>query len=204
MHVLFVCTGNLCRSPSAEGFFAQLLAENGPEGVTVSSVGIRGSLRMPPAQLLEEGAAFGLELSDHESHQLQPADIERSDLIIGMARDHVREVMVGDSAAFTKTYTLREIVRRGKAKGPRYPGEPLFEWLLRLGAGRRPMDLVGEAPQDDTPDPMGGEPEDFRLMLEEIAASTRFLYSLIWPAPAPAPTSAPVTTTSETTAKSAM
>ena len=199
MHVLFVCTGNLCRSPSAEGFFAQLVAEHGPEGVTVSSVGIRGSLRPPPSQLLEEGAAFGLDLSEHESHQLDPSDIAGSDLIIGMARDHVREVIVADSTAFSKTYTLREIVRRGRAKGPRYPGEPLFEWLLRLGAGRRPMDLVGEAPQDDTPDPMGGENEDFRLMLEEIEASTRFLYSLIWPAP-----TAPMASAIETTTESAV
>lgn len=197
MHVLFVCTGNLCRSPAAEGLFAQLLAERGPEGVTVSSVGIRGSLRPPPTALLDESVAFGLDLSEHESHQLHPGDIARSDLIIGMARDHVREVLVGDASAFTKTYTLREIVRRGRAKGPRYPGEPLFEWLLRLGAGRRTMDLVGEAPQDDTPDPMGGEPEDFRLMLEEIAASTKFLHSLMWPAPMPSPSDATSETTSE-------
>jgi protein-tyrosine phosphatase len=189
MHVLFLCTGNLCRSPSAEGFFAQLLAEHGPEGVVVSSAGIRGSSRMPPSALLDQSTHFGLDLTAHASHQLTARDIARADLIIAMARDHVREVLVSDSAAFTKTYTLREIVRRGRAKGPRYPGEPLFEWLLRVGAGRRPMDLVGEAPEDDTPDPMGGEPEDFRLMLEEIAASTRFLYSLLWSTPAPNPES---------------
>jgi protein-tyrosine-phosphatase len=185
MHVLFVCTGNLCRSPSAEAFFTKLLAANGPQGVTVSSAGIRGSLRRTPDTLVDEGHSFGLDLVAHESRVLGRQEIDRSELIIGMARDHVREILVANPKAFSRTFTLREMVRRGQLKGPRYPGETLFEWLLRVGAGRRPMDLMGDAAIDDTPDPMGGDPEDFRHMFEELDNSTRFLHSLLWPPPVP-------------------
>ncbi|HWE68536.1 MAG TPA: hypothetical protein VG298_17985 [Acidimicrobiales bacterium] len=180
--VLFVCTGNLCRSPSAAWFFRQLLDRRGPEGVTVESSGVLGSTNDPPKRLIREGAAFGLDLKDHVPSKITLPEITRADLIIGMAREHVREVVLADTPAFAKTFTLREIVRRGRESGPRRDEESLTDWLGRIGSGRRHLDLIGDSSSDDTPDPMGGFSEDFRRMLQELDELTRVLHGLIWPA----------------------
>jgi protein-tyrosine-phosphatase len=179
--VLFICTGNLNRSPSAAWFLRQRLSVFGPRDVTVASAGTQGSTAELPAPLVEEGEAFGLNLAEHVSTKMDEAGITRADLIIGMAREHVREVVLVDNAAFYKTFTLREIVRRGQERGARGSEESIQEWLLGLNAGRRHMDLIGDSPQDDTPDPMGGPPEEFRAMLAEMEALTTTLYGLLWP-----------------------
>jgi len=159
----------------------QRLAEMGPTDVVVTSAGTSGTSSVPPTPLLREGAAFGLQVADHVPTRVTPEALAAADLVVCMALEHVRELVVLHPAAFAKTFTLREIVRRGTAAGPRHPGEALGEYLLRLHAGRRHMDLIGTSPQDDTPDPMGGQSEDFRRMLEEIDVLTRRLYDLLWP-----------------------
>jgi protein-tyrosine-phosphatase len=160
---------------------AQRLAIEGPDGVTVSSTGIRGAVGAPPSLLVKEGMQFGLDLSEHVSNKIELPDIQRADLIISFTREHVREIVLADTSSFEKTYTMREFVRRGAEKGPRYSGEGLPEWLFRMHLGRRHLDLLGDSPVDDTPDPMGGEPEDYRHMLMELAASTKALHELVWP-----------------------
>jgi protein-tyrosine phosphatase len=178
--VLFLCTGNLCRSPSAEWFLRHQVSEFGPEGVAVASAGTLGAYNAPPSRLLKEAAAFGMDLSDHVPRRFDADMVRRSDFIIGMAREHVREVVLADPPSFGRTFTLRDIVRRGIKKGPRQPEESLDQWLDRMHAGRRHLDLIGEAHDEDIPDPMGGSSEDFRNMLTEVASCVRTLHGLIW------------------------
>jgi hypothetical protein len=97
-----------------------------------------------------------------------------------MAREHVREIVLADPPSFSKTFTLREIVRLGNEKGQRGPEETLVQWLQRISAGRRHLDLIGDSALDDTPDPMGGTSADYRQMLIELASLTRSLHSLAW------------------------
>ena len=169
--VLFVCTGNLCRSPSAEGFLAQRLSELGPPDVTVESAGTTGTTIAIPRNFCG-AAAYGLDLGSHVPRKVDSDTIARADLIIGMARSHVREIVVSDPSSFTRAFTLREIVRRGTEKGKRGRLQPVNEWLGEIGAGRRHQDLLGESPVDDIPDPMGGTSQDYRAMLAEVAALT--------------------------------
>jgi protein-tyrosine phosphatase len=179
--VLFVCTGNLCRSPSAKGFLAQRLAELGPPDVSVESAGTMGATIAVPQQLLQEAAAYGLDLGSHVPRRVDIDTIARANLVIGMARAHVREIVVADPPSFTKAFTLREIVRRGGEKGGRGQLQTVDAWLEEIGAGRRHQDLLGESPADDIPDPMGGTPQDYRAMLAEVATLTRALHALTWP-----------------------
>jgi protein-tyrosine phosphatase len=179
--VLFLCTGNLCRSPSAALLLAQQLSQSGTTGVTVHSAGVLGASFGPPERLVKEGQEFGLHLGDHVPRKFDTGMIEGADLLIGMSREHVREVVLASPPSFARTFTLREIVRRGSDKGQRGPEETLEAWLARLHDGRRHVDLIGDSIDDDIADPMGGTSDDYRRMLKDVSALTQSLRQLAWP-----------------------
>ena len=60
--VLFVCTGNVCRSPSAALLLHRQLGQGRNARVAVSSAGTLGAEMSPPALLVEEGLRFGIDL----------------------------------------------------------------------------------------------------------------------------------------------
>ena len=179
--VLFLCTGNLCRSPSAALLLGRQLAQAGIAGVTVHSAGIMGAAFGPPEDLVNEGLAFGIDLSDHVAREFDTGMSMGADLVIGMAREHVREVVLADAQSFARTFTLREIVRRGHEEGTRRNDESLGEWLARIHVGRRHVDLIGDSDVDDIDDPMGGSSDEYRRMLEDVSALTNSLRHLAWP-----------------------
>ncbi len=83
-----------------------------------------------------------------------------------MAREHVREAVVLASAAFPKVFTLKELVRRGEAIGPRGADESLADWLARAHAGRTSADLMGNSDADDIADPIGMPRSAYQRMVE--------------------------------------
>ncbi len=89
-------------------------------------------------------------------------------LILGMAREHVREAVVLDPALWPRTFTLKELVRRGEASGPRRADEPLADWLARVGQGRRLSDLTGSSVDDDIEDPIGMPRSSYERMAREL------------------------------------
>ena len=85
--ILFVCLGNICRSPTAEGVFRGLAAQAGKD-VMVDSAGTSGwhNADLPDRRSMAEAAVRGYDLSDQRSRKLVAADFDTFDLIIGM--DH--------------------------------------------------------------------------------------------------------------------
>jgi protein-tyrosine phosphatase len=177
-----VCTANQCRSPLAAAVLGRLVGDRG-EDVTVTSAGLlEGGAPAAPG-MVEAAAVRGIDLSGHVSRTLGAAAVEQADLVVAMARDHVREIVSVTPSAFGRTFTLREAVRRGSEVGPRRPGAALAEWLGALHQGRRYQDLVGWTDEDDIADPMGGPPEAYLVAVTAITELTTSLADLAFPAP---------------------
>lgn len=151
---------------------------------SVSSAGLLPGGRPATAHGIEAMAARGLDLRDHESRQLRRELIAPADLIVGMAREHVREVAVLDADALSRTFTLKELVRLGEIAGRRSPEEPLSAWLARVGRGRQRQDLlgVGHSPAHDVEDPVGRGRDDYEATADELDDLLARLVALAFPA----------------------
>jgi protein-tyrosine phosphatase len=93
--VLFVCTGNICRSPTAEGVFRQLLSQDAPDlRVEVDSAGTAGYHIGEPPDLRSQRAAMrrGIDLGGLRARQVTPADFSYFDLILAMDRGNLLEL----------------------------------------------------------------------------------------------------------------
>lgn len=134
-----------------------------------------------PRALLLEGRALGIDFADHRPRVVDPDMIRAADLVVGLTRQHLRETVTAVPTSFPRTFTLREIVRRGAHTGPRGAAEDLGVWLTRLHDGRHHTDLLGESPDDDVVDPMGGTPDDYCQMLTDVSGLTGALRNLAWP-----------------------
>lgn len=177
--VLVLCTANICRSAMTEPLLSARLAALGAP-VPVHSAGISGISAPPPPEAVAALAARGHDISGHRGRTVQPGDLAAAELILGMTREHVRHVVVLAPAAWPRTFTLRELVRRGQQAGPRMPGEPLARWLDRAGHGRDHRDLLGSSAEDDIADPYGGPAQQYELTAALLDQLTRELADLGW------------------------
>ena len=93
--ILFVCSGNICRSPMAEGVFRTMADREGvAESFFLDSAGtLAGHVGQPPTPLgVEVAAGRGYDVSRHRARLVVAADIDRFDYILGMDRGHVAEL----------------------------------------------------------------------------------------------------------------
>lgn len=177
--ILVVCTANQCRSPLTAAVLGRRLAEHGV-AAEVDSAGLFGGALPVPADVATAASAYGLDLSDHRSRQVVAEDVRGADLVVGMERAHVRELVLLSPERWPATYTLRELVRRGAAVGACRPDQTLDGWLRDVNTGRRPADLLGASSDDDVADPMGGPPAAYDAMAAEVATLTAELVRLGW------------------------
>lgn len=180
MRILFVCTANRCRSPMAAAILRALLDAHGIAGVEVASAGL-----LPGgAPATADAVAVVGALAGHVSRTVSGDMVATADLVVGMTREHVRELAVAFEGCFPRVFTLKELVRRAEAVGPRAPGETPAAWLGRVGSGRSPLDLLGASPDDDIDDPVGRPRAVYRRTAEELEQLLGRFVGLAWPAAA--------------------
>jgi protein-tyrosine phosphatase len=184
--ILLLCTANVCRSPTAAALLARELAARGVPA-QVRSAGTLGSGAPPPSELVTVLAGHGLNVTGHRSRLMSAGDLTRADLILALARQHLRHAVVVDPGAWPRAFTLRELVRRGELADPRGSAEPLAGWLARVHAGRSRLALLGDSAQDDVADPMGGPPSGYERTAGELQQLADRLAGLCWPGPGPGP-----------------
>ena len=100
MRILFVCSGNTCRSPLAEAIVKRLAADSGRADIEVSSAGTHAWDGSPASDgSLLVGMERGLDLSQHRSRLLTEELVEQSDLVLVMAPSHMSRVKELDPKA---------------------------------------------------------------------------------------------------------
>ena len=138
MRVLFVCMGNICRSPTAEGVFREFVRRHAPDlDLEIDSAGTHDyHVGEPPdPRALKAASTRGLDISGLRARQVEAADFERFDLILAMDRLNYA--------------TLRE----------RSP--PAFRSRIRLL-----LEFADDASREDVPDPYYGDPKGFEEVLD--------------------------------------
>ena len=137
--LLFVCMGNICRSPTAEGVFRKIWLERAPElRLWLDSAGTHAYHIGNPPDPRSQRAALrrGVDLSDLRARRVQPEDFERFDLVLAM--DHANVEILQDIAPQEYRERIRLMLEFAPDSGkvevpdPYYGGANGFEYVLDL------------------------------------------------------------------------
>ena len=110
--VLFVCTGNICRSPIAEGLFRRLIGNR--KDIEVLSAGVHAVRGQPPSlYAVQVCAKEGVDISDLRSQPLTPALVDRATHIFAMTGGHVETIQALFPHGAEKSFLLREFEEPG-------------------------------------------------------------------------------------------
>lgn len=141
MKLLFICLGNICRSPAAEGIMRQMVEERAlSNDIIVDSAGI-GSWHvgeMPDPRMRKHAARRGYDLSPLRARQFRSDDFQKFDYIIVMDEENYHDVMArgGVYADARKVLRMKDYFIRYKGQqsvpDPYYGGAEGFERALNL------------------------------------------------------------------------
>ncbi len=151
--ILFVCLGNICRSPAAEGIFRAIVAEKGSEHqweIDSAGIGNWHSGQLPDARMRAHARRRGLDLT-HRARQVRVDDFDNFDLIIGMDSGNISD--------------LRELAPSPEAMAKI---QPMAQWLTNVFTR-----------YDYIPDPYYEGAEGFELVLDLLQSALETLHEQI-------------------------
>ncbi|MEJ2864999.1 arsenate reductase/protein-tyrosine-phosphatase family protein [Actinomycetospora flava] len=198
--LLFVCTGNICRSPFAR-FHARALLEMrlGPRWASWFDVASGGTgavvgAEMHPLSRAQLGPlAAHADVAAFRARQLPARDVELADLVLTVSRSHRSAVLELEPRALRSTFTMREFARLlegvDHAALPADPRERAHA-LVAAALAERGQGTPVEAEDDAIPDPVQGEVEAHVEAAQRMHAAIRPLVDAIgaavpWPSRAP-------------------
>jgi protein-tyrosine phosphatase len=170
--ILVVCTGNVCRSPIAEGLLRDALGQRfGDRAPHVSSAGTagwegEGAVR----ESIVAASERGTDISGHVARRVTGTMVEHATLIVAMAGEHRDAISRFDLDTAHKTFTLKELVRLLEDLQPPEASTepaPLAERVAAAEAVRR-GGFAGNPHDEDVVDPLGMPMESFRAIAWEL------------------------------------
>ncbi|MCW2580968.1 MAG: putative protein-tyrosine phosphatase [Blastococcus sp.] len=175
MRLLFVCTGNVCRSAAAERLLTSW-DRPGQHVIEVSSAGTRARPAQPIHPRTEEALArHGVRADGFRSRRLSEEDVDRADLVLTMTALHREEVVAVNPRGLRKVFTLKEAAVLCAAIPP-------GQWDVVAAEQRGPLftDVLGGARSTtgrrlradyDITDPVNGPAKLHVQVVDEIAAA---------------------------------
>ncbi|MDQ7015264.1 MAG: low molecular weight protein-tyrosine-phosphatase [Gammaproteobacteria bacterium] len=140
INVLFVCMGNICRSPTAEGVFTQLVSEAGlSDCLEIDSAGTHSYHigKQPDRRAQAAALQRGLDLSTLRGREVYKEDFSYFDYILAMDKDNLRDLkLISPKAEFEGKIHLfldfAEQASESEVPDPYYGGDQGFEHVLDL------------------------------------------------------------------------
>ena len=159
--LLFVCTGNICRSPTAEALARRELERQSGVPIQVSSAGSHALEGNPAAsRSMLAASTRGASLERHFARELTRRRVRAADLILCMAAEHRPFVLSYDRAAAERTFLLASFAR--------VAGQ--WDWLATSPAGLVALaaEHAKEQDGDDIDDPLGQSPDAYAACAERL------------------------------------
>jgi protein-tyrosine phosphatase len=137
MKILFVCLGNICRSPLAEGVFRKLVLESGRNDIEADSAGTGGWHvgESPDSRMRRTAERHGVSLEGIQARKFKRSDFDEYDLILAMDRSVYRDIlsMAGDSQhEKVKLFRSFDDVDGSDVPDPYYGGSDGFEQVFEI------------------------------------------------------------------------
>jgi protein-tyrosine phosphatase len=176
--ILFVCTGNLCRSPIAAELLRSKLSC--AAHVRVRSAGLVGRGRRPPRKAIRIMRRRGVDLAGHLSDSVLAPVATAPDLVLTMTRQQMCTLVELDGRLLCRTFTLPEFVTLAGVEGPRLPGEAIGDYLERVRCGRLSFPVLASR-ADDIPDPMGKRTSAYEQCARELDRLVEVLVDQLYP-----------------------
>jgi protein-tyrosine phosphatase len=175
--LVLLCTGNRARSPIAEAFLRDLLADLPVRVRSLGTLEVGAAPALPEA--IEAAAARGLDISAHRARALAGEDLSGADLVVGFEQRHVVAAVVDGGARRDRVFSLPELVELLELGPAQRLGEPVERATQAIADAHARRSGLAASDRAELADPLGQDRRFYRDTVERVRElSTRLAFGL--------------------------